>query len=363
MFPRFLARGALFILLTVPCVAGPPLVELQTHDGTVRGRVVAKDESLALLFDRDGVARSVMLGDVTSFAVVEQQFRPLSSVDLRDRLRRLVGAGDADVTASPHYVVAGRPAAARAVAQALEDVHNGYRWFCSTRRLRLDNPEFPLVAIVMPNRAGFDAYCAAEGMPPNPYRQGYYRETTNRFVCFESGRTVEDSLAGVRDTLVHEAIHQLAFNTGLHVRMGHDPRWVVEGLATALEPEPARRPLRSDVRPLDRTNPERLQTYLEEVAKKRNVSSHELIASDEMFHARALSAYATAWAMSFYLLETRPGEYASYLRALSSKSPLEEPSPSERLADFQSAFGGLTPSRLDAEMTRYLQRIAAGEKR
>jgi hypothetical protein len=162
---------------------------------------------------------------------------------------------------------------------------------------------------------------------------------------------------------VHEAIHQLAFNTGLHVRMGHDPRWVVEGLATTLEPEPVRRPLRSDVRPLDRTNPERLQTYLENVSLKREVTSAALIADDEAFHNQPLAAYATAWAMSFYLLETRSGEYAQYLRTLSAKSPLQTPSPSERLADFQAAFGGLTPSRLDTDMTRYLQRIAAGEKR
>ncbi len=267
------------------------------------------------------------------------------------------------MTASPHYVVAGRPAAARAVANALEDVHNGYRWFCSTRRLRLDDPEFPLVAIVMPNRAAFDAYCASEGMPPNSSLQGYYRETTNRFVCYESGRSADDSLAGVRDTLVHEAIHQLAFNTSLHVRMGHNPNWVVEGLATALEPEAARRPLRSDVRPLDRTNPERLQTYLEDVSHKRHVTAGELIAGDDTFQANPFGAYATAWAMTFYLLEARPAEYAKYLRTLSGKSPLEEPSPADRLADFQSAFGGLAPSRLDADMTRYLQRIAAGERR
>lgn len=354
--------GTFCLLLTVDGAAAPPLVELQTSGGPIRGRVAAKDESLALLFDRDGVARQVCLDEVTNFAVVEKEFRPLSAVDLRDRLRRLVGGG-AEVTASPHYVVAGRPAAARAVAEALEDVHNGYRWFCSTRRLRLDNPEFPLVAIVMPNRATFDAYCASENVPPNPSLQGYYRETTNRFVCYESSRSADDLLAGVRDTLVHEAIHQLAFNTGLHVRMGHDPTWVVEGLATALEPAAARRPLRSDVRPLDRTNPERLETYLENVSKKRSVSAGELIARDDVFHANPFGAYATAWAMSFYLLETRPGEYAQYLRTLSGKSPLVTPSAEARLADFQRAFGGLTPSRLDADMTRYLQRIAAGEKR
>jgi len=363
MSKRFLTAIAVLLCLSaVESAAAPPLVELQTAGGPIRGRVAAKDESFALLFDRDGVARPVPLHEVTSFAVVEKEFRPYSSVDLRDRLRRLVG-GDAEVTASPHYVVAGRPAAARVVAEALEDVHNGYRWFCSTRRLRLDAPEFPLVAVVMPNRASFDAYCVAEGMPPNPSLQGYYRETTNRFVCYESSRSADDSLAGVRDTLVHEAIHQLGFNTGLHVRMGHDPTWVVEGLATTLEPEAARRPLRSDVRPLDRTNPERLQTYLEDVSNRRSVTAGEVIASDDLFHANPFGAYATAWAMSFYLLETRPGEYAHYLRTLSGKSPLEKPSPAERLADFQKAFGGLTPSRLDAEMTRYLQRVAAGERR
>ncbi|MBA3315773.1 MAG: DUF1570 domain-containing protein [Planctomycetota bacterium] len=360
---RTIAAAVLGTLIPVfDCAAGVPLIELKTSNGAYRGRVVAKDDETALLIDRDGVARGVPLRDVTEFVVAEKDFKPLSAVDLRDRLRRLVG-GDADVTATPHYVVAGRSSAARAVAEALEEVHNGYRWFCSTRRLKLSDPEFPLVAIVMPNRATFDAYCTAEGMSPNPSLQGYYRETTNRFVCYESGGSRSDSLAGVRDTLVHEAIHQLAFNTGLHVRMGDSPTWVVEGLATTLEPESVRRPLRSDVKPLDRTNPERLETYLAAVDRKRQVRAFDLVSSDQPFRSSALDAYATAWAMSFYLLETRPADYAKYLRTLSARSPLAEATADERNRDFRAAFGDIDPQQLDAEMTRFLRRVAAGAQR
>src|SRR5262245_20690259 len=36
--------------------------------------------------------------------------------------------------------------------------------------------------------------------------------------------------AGLKDTMIHEATHQVAFNTGLHSRLGCNPKWVVEGL-------------------------------------------------------------------------------------------------------------------------------------
>ncbi len=39
----------------------------------------------------------------------------------------------------------------------------------------------------------------------------------------------------LHDTIVHETTHQVAFNTGLHSRIGQTPKWVIEGLATMFE--------------------------------------------------------------------------------------------------------------------------------
>jgi hypothetical protein len=39
----------------------------------------------------------------------------------------------------------------------------------------------------------------------------------------------------LRETMIHEATHQLGYNLGLHNRTGRNPKWVVEGLATVFE--------------------------------------------------------------------------------------------------------------------------------
>ncbi len=359
------------VLLTVlafasplPLVAGVPLVELTTADGCHRGRVVAKDDQVALLADRDGSMRHVPLGEVTAFKIAEPNFRPYSSVDLRDRMLRLVSKEvDADAVATPHYVVVGRAAPARAVAEALEEVYEGYRWYCSTRSLRVEHPEFPLVAIVFPTRATFDDYCRLDDVAPSGSLRGFYSPGTNRFVCYEeagaSGGRISDDL---RDTVVHEAVHQIGFNTGLHVRGGETPVWVCEGLATSLEPAAARRPLRSESRPRDRANPERLQLFLENADDPGHVRPEELVASDDDFETRPLDAYAAAWALTFYMMETKPSAYARYLRKLAERGPLKEYGREQRLEDFRDSLGG-DWRMLDAEMTRFHKRIAAGERR
>lgn len=360
-------RAFLVLLLLsspLPLAAGVPLVELKTADGCVRGRVVAKDDNFALLLDRDGVLQPVPLAGVTGYSVAEPTFRPYSSVDMRDKLLRIVGSGaSADAVATPHYVVVGQAAAAEVVGEALEGVYDGYRWYCSTRDFPASQPEFPLVAIVFPNRATFDAYCRADGVQPSASLQGYYRDTTNRFVCYQSGESAGGRITGnLKDTLVHEAIHQVAFNTGLHVRGGQMPTWVAEGFATALEPDSARRPLRSESRPLDRANRERLHRFLRSADAPERLRPQDLIASDVAFDAAPLDAYAAAWALTFYFMETKPTAYGHYLRTLAGRDPLAEYTAEQRTADFRAAFG-TDWKMLDAEITRFHKRVAAGERR
>src|SRR5690349_23883131 len=81
---------------------------------------------------------------------------------------------------------------------------------------------------------------------------GYYSARTNRVALYDLSA---DETAGPlgdaasRDevtrrlskfpssvaTVVHEAVHQLAFNTGLQVRYADNPMWVSEGLAMYFE--------------------------------------------------------------------------------------------------------------------------------
>jgi hypothetical protein len=64
-----------------------------------------------------------------------------------------------------------------------------------------------------------------------------------------------------------------------------------------------------------------------------------VIAVDDLFEADPVAAYAEAWALSFYLCETRPQLYAKYLELTGGRDNFTEYSPAQRLSDFRSVFG------------------------
>jgi hypothetical protein len=64
-----------------------------------------------------------------------------------------------------------------------------------------------------------------------------------------------------------------------------------------------------------------------------------LLATDEAFRSDSDGAYAEGWALSFYLCETQPRQYAAYLEKTAARAPFSDYSGSERMADFQAIFG------------------------
>ena len=64
------------------------------------------------------------------------------------------------------------------------------------------------------------------------------------------------------------------------------------------------------------------------------------MASDKLFRDDVQTAYAEAWALSFYLVETQPRQYAQYLKRTAAHRPFRQYTPAERTADFTAVFGG-----------------------
>jgi hypothetical protein len=83
-----------------------------------------------------------------------------------------------------------------------------------------------------------------------------------------------------------------------------------------------------------------------------------VVLGDEPFRRpdQAVDAYARAWALTFYLAQTRKAAFVAYLRGIARKEPLADDSPAERLRDFTDAFGA-TPAALEEPMLRYLARL------
>lgn len=365
--------------------AAKPLLELKVGDQVYLGRSVARNDDVCWLQSPDGRLTQLPLPRVTSYRKVAPQFRGLSVVEARDQLSREWQRGF-EVSASGSYAVAAPPGKSRAYATLLDQVHRAFTTFFSRRDFGLQQPEFPLIAIIFPGEEAFADYCRSDGMGFAPGLRGYYNPESNRIALFEdtdalslapapSGR---DSLltalgpladdprardvlpdlnaaaaagtieANFRDTLVHEATHQLAFNMGLHARIGGNPRWVVEGMAMIFERN-------AGGSEQQRVNQERYDWFMK-VTRKDVMPVKEFVAFDRPFGARVLDAYAQAWALTFYLSEKRPADFSKYLQSIRQRDPLADYTAEERVADFQSAFGK-DIDWLQVEWLRYIDSL------
>jgi len=363
--------------------AADPVLELKVGDTTHVGCAVAHDDQVCWLAEADGRLTAVPVPSVTSFRKVGDEFRGLTALEARNELRRQLGP-KWKVVGTGHYLVCTMTDRGREYARHFEDLYRSFTRYFSRRGFELPEPEFPLIAIVFADRKDFARQCEQDGIGYVFGLRGYYHRLTNRICLFEDdpnlvqshsedittpfaaakplqGLQISDSpvrfdasiRASFEDTIVHEATHQLAFNMGLHSRIAQPPRWVVEGLATMFEAEGTRG--NTGGRPAsERVNEQRLwwfAQYREQSRKSGTLAN--FISTEDAVRRNVLDFYSEAWALTFFLAETRPREYAKYLQLIANRDPLDEYSARGRLRDFQTLFGR-DISRLEADMLRFI---------
>jgi Protein of unknown function (DUF1570) len=320
--------------------ASEPIALLDVKVGTERieGRIAAHDETTCWLLRRDGRLAAFRTDDVTDFHEIAPRFRPYSTLDLRDRLQTEFGRGF-EVKATSHYVVVARAGTANRFADLFERIYRQFHTYFSVRGFRMAEPEFPMIAVVMPDEQSFVDYCVSEGARPQPGLVGFYLPSSNRVALYDRAATGQSTADDVDDTIIHEGTHQVAFNTGVHSRIGKTPLWLAEGLATLLESDGVRkRQIGSEV--WDRVNPGRLDWFQNYRKTRRPAGSLEaFIRDDSLFKRSALDAYSQAWALAFYLAETRQAEFARYLKTVADRDPLKPYDADARFKDFVDTFG------------------------
>lgn len=313
------------------------MLELSYGDRKYIGTVVAHNPERAWFLERDGRLTLLDVARVTQFRETGG-FRPLTTMELRAQLSEELGR-EFQVEIAGQYVVAGPRQSVERLAPLFDSLYRDFLVTFTARGFKVAPPKTPLVAVIYPYRAGFEDYCQAEGIRPQPGLRGFYLPISNRVVMYDTTRTGSETTTALDATVLHEATHQVAFNVGIHTRIGPTPKWVVEGLATAFEREAMRtNDHRGSV--MTRINAERyawFQRFRQERRAPRSLA--EFIQSDDSFGTTTLDAYSQAWALTFFLLETRPSEYAKYLQMLTKRDPMTGYEREERLKDFQSAFG------------------------
>ncbi len=330
--------------------------ELDASGQRRQGMPLARTARGIEMLGRDGRVWSVTGAEVAQLKPVADGFQGYPTAVMKRRLQDELGSSF-HIESTAHYLVA-LPGGVRSNwAERFEELYRSFALYFSIRGFELKQPEFQLVAIVWPDQASFLRAAAAEGGSVSPNVLGYYSPVTNRIMLYDArtrgANTAAAELRETADTIIHEATHQTAFNTGLHQRFGQAPRWVVEGLGMMFEARGVWNS-RAYGRREDRINRSRLEYFRQHCAKEHQAATLQaMVSGDRIFATDPLAAYAEAWALSFYLVENQPRQYCQYLALTAARPAFQPYTQAQRVADFNSVFGE-NFRQLEARMLRFI---------
>jgi uncharacterized protein DUF1570 len=339
------------VAFVCPTLAAEPLVKFELPGRTLEGTPLVSAQQKAFLLARDGQCVEFSPSEATSVSQVAGGFKSYSQAEIRGNLLREFGKGF-EVSGVGHYLVV-HPAGKRDQwAPRFEELYRSFLHYFAARSWQLTEPRFPLVAVVYPREADFWKQANREGMPRTPGVLGYYSPLTNRILMFDSALSGYDWTQNA-ETIIHEAAHQTAYNTGVHGRFGDNPRWIVEGLGTMFEARGVWQS-RAYPRQSDRLNRGRLQAFRAYAAGRRPADAiAQIVASDRLFSSDPDGAYAEAWALSFFLVESEPQKYQQLLTKTAALPAFADYPAPRRLRDFTEVFGS-DLKMLDARMQRFI---------
>jgi hypothetical protein len=276
-----------------------------------------------------------------------------------------------------HYLIHYKtsPAYARWVGSLFEGLHKAFYNYWTHRGAVLHESQFPLVAIVFDGQESFARHARAEIGDTADSIIGYYNLKTNRMTMYdltgvEAAGLTNDRNAAARinqilsqpgaertvATIVHEATHQLAFNSGLQIRFADVPFWVSEGLAIYFEtPNLESTKGWRNIGGINRVNLVNFRKYL---PRRQAGSLEQLLCDDKRFRDPNTSsdAYAEAWALNYWLLQTNSETYVKYLAALAEQKPLIDVEPAERIRQFKQFFGD-DLGAIEQDFLRYMRKV------
>lgn len=350
-------------------------VQVRAGDGQhlVTGRVVVEAVDGGLLLETADTRYVTVRPDaIVSRTPLAAPSPPDKQRDMGQRVLAELPAGF-DMHLTQNYIVCHDTSRdyARWAAGLFERLRDAFDNFWIRAGLELTSTDQPLIVIIFADRRDYEAYAARDLGAAADRVVGYYNLLSNRIATFDltgsdallrrNGRAgpgvreilAQPEAAGLVSTLVHEATHQLAFNHGMHRRLAPIPVWVSEGIATVFETPDLR--TTGGWRGIGMVNRTRLDRF------RRTFQPGDverLVTDDDRFRNAdtALDTYAGAWALTWFLMETRRPQFVAYLRRLAAKQPLATDSAAERRADFTAAFG-VAPADIEPLLIRHVARL------
>lgn len=317
----------------------PQLLEVDLLSGRYAGLPVHWGAYDAALLEPTGYLRLFDQQEVRGHRLLPNEFAPQSLPAAKTQLQSELGKSFETFVSGP-YVIATPVGQSQRWRDRFNALLAGYVRYFEVRGWPLRTPDFPLCVIVFPTRGEFLAYTSSQTRNLPTGVVGSYFPKSNRCVLYQIDNHRGTDWNETEATIVHEAVHQLAYNTGIHERLSSNPVWFVEGLATMFE-QPAVYDLRTAQSTIvGRMLPDRVARLRPVLADRTYLPQYlqDLVTSDDLFRQDAQLAYDLSWALCFYLAERMPTEFREFYTLL-SRRPFGSYSAGERSQDFRRAFG------------------------
>lgn len=318
-------------------------IHVKAQGRTVVGKPVVWNDYTVKVMERDGAIVHLDPHRATDYKLLSDDFQLYSRGEMYRQLKNEFHGYD--VSATTQYLIVHPRGQKQLWSTRFEEIYRSVLHYFSVRRINARKSRLPFVAIVFRNESAYLAYISKNAKFNASGTLGLYLESTNRIYLFDATEGRANGSEGYEDwavnanTIIHEAAHQAAFNTGVQRRFGAGPAWVSEGIGTLFEAQGVWNAFRHRLFS-DRINDFRLGQFKKTVSElnfKETVK--QMISSDRLTNANPPQAYGTAWAMTFFATEQRQDQYASYLRKLYSRDPFNHYTTSQRVSDFRHCFG------------------------
>ena len=310
-------------------------VRLKVGNKTTIGRLMEMNNQQAILLRRDGRMVEFSRQEIDDIEPISG-FKPYTAQSLQNHYRKMFGKGY-EVTRTRHYVVVHPPGMRSQWADPFDELYDRFQYYFSVRGFSMRPAEFPMIVVVFKTRSEFNRVARKDGVENPRSYAGYYSSESNWVVTYAGSH--QGGIWESNATLIHEALHQFAFNHGIHKRWANTPQWCAEGLAAMFEARGVNN-AREYRRRVDKLNPVYMKRLTEAIKQGQvNGKLKYLLASDRLFGEDIALAYSLSWGLAFYLAETHSAEFNQYLQLTAQRDRNANFTSSDRLADFAKSFG------------------------
>ena len=294
------AGAFLFLFIGVDHGFGEQGLRIQLDGETQTILPLGYTSRSVVALQRNGYMLNLSPGQLKKPKVVPN-FQPFSQQEMRAELLHEFGRSF-EVTGTGNYLVV-HPRGARDLwADRFEELYRSMVHFFRTRGYPMGKPKYPLVGIVFYSQQQYLQYNSRVLKSDASGSYGVYIPRTNRIYLYDATQGTgkkstkwEENLA----TVMHEAAHQTAFNTGIHVRGGETPYWMAEGLGCLFECKGIYDAFKFR-RQEHRINYGRLYSFKKRVKDDAEQMISSVVSSDDLFRRDPIRAYATG--LGAYLL-------------------------------------------------------------